>query len=335
MAKTLEELKAENAAAEAEAAEETAAEVEQPEVEASEEETEETAKAAEPEQEEAEETELEGWQLEDEQASDSGDEPRFTSSDVAAAKRKLRARLEKRDDELAQVKAELERLKNGQAAPAAQKQATPMPTLEAHDYDEAKYAAALQEWMLSQVNNVTKSHQETEQQKRQKAEQQRQLESAVESHYERAAKLAQEYNIDADLYQSADRAVRQTVESVFPGQGDEFTDSLIARMGEGSEKVAYSLGRSASKRETLAAKLREDPSGLSAMVYLGELKSQVTQPVKKVTQAPKPAARAEGGDSGSTSADKLMKKYRSEPDIQKRFDMKRDAKRNGIDVSNW
>ncbi len=329
MAKTLEELKAENAAAETEA-EQPEAEPAEVETEAVEVESEEPEQVEQPEDGETEEAEVEAWQLEDEQASE-GSAAKFGDSDVAAAKRKLRAKLERQhNDELEQLKAEIESLKRGrapveQAAPAA------LPTLEAYDYDEGKYQAAMQAWIQSQLQTATKS-QQSEAQRAKAAELQ---EQAVDAHYQRAVKLTKEHGIDMELYQGADRAVRSAIEAALPGQGDVVTETLIARLGEGSEKVLYSVGRSAEKREKLQAKLLSDPSGLSASMYLGELKGSVTQPVKRTTKAPKPAARAEGGNTGGSAETRLKRKYQSESDMQTRFDIRREAKRAGFDVSNW
>lgn len=333
MAMTLEELKAQNAVDETEAVDVEAEEVE--EVEAEEEseqevvETDETSEEEDSEEASEEESEVEAWQLEDEQASDDG-EKRFTDSDVAAAKRKLKAKIEKRDDEIAELKSQIEKLRTGRVEqPSSAKK--PMPKLEDHDYDEGKYQSAMEAWVRDQVADAAQSHKSTESQ----TKAQKQIEQSVESHYERAAKLTAEHGIDDTVYRGADLAVRQTIESVFEGSGDIITDSLIARMGEGSEKVMYALGRSAEKREKLRAKLLEDPNGLSAVMYLGELKAEITKPVKRVTNAPKPAKRATGGSGGSNKEDTLRRKYQKESDMQARFNLRREAKAQGFDVSKW
>lgn len=333
MAKTLEELKAENAAEEAEAAKATEPELEEAEDEAAEEEAEESPEIAESDGEEAEESEAEPWQIEeDEQASDSSGDAKFGDGDIAAAKRKLRAKLERQhNDELAQLKAEIEALKNGGSTAAAKPQTAIMPTLESVDYDEAQYAKAMQAWIQGQVQAVQSTSQVSDRQ----AKAQQAQASAVDGHYERAAKLAKETGISAEVYQRADLAVRQAIDSAFPDKGDDITDAFISRLGEGSEKVMYYLGRNTRELDIFKGKLATDPSGIEAATYLGELKGRVASPQKKVTKAPKPAARAEGGDAVSTGGSKLKKQYQSTTDMQKRFDLRREAKRNGIDVSEW
>lgn len=333
MAKTLDELKAENAALEAAQAETQVAEVE----------NDETETHYEGDEVEAKETKTEGevsaapeaWMAEDsedEQASGGG--AKFSDGDIAAAKRKLRAKLEKQhNEELERVKAELEALKRNVTQPAVQSTAT-VPTLEQCDYDEGKYAAAMTAWVRSQVQGATQASEAQAQQ----AQQIKALEENVEAHYKRAAELVTKHNIDPDLYRSADENFRKTVERVFPGKGELIADQIIGRLsklGPGSEKVAFQLGRSAQKREMLEVKLRQDPSGLEASMWLGTLLPEVNLPAAKKTRAPAPAARANGGQGVVSDEVNLRKKYQAENDVQKRFDIKMQAKRNGLDVKDW
>lgn len=335
---TLEELKAENASAETEEEEQpTAAATETDEEEAATEEAQDTESEAETDEEEGAETDAEAWMQSDEQASEGGGEKRFTDSDVAAAKRKLQAKLEKRHtSEVDDLKREIEALKKGQGvqqqAPTGQK---PMPTLEAHDYDETAYQKAMQDWVVNNAQSVTKSTLEQQRQEEQQKQQRQALEDAVGGHYQRAAKLAQEAGISDEVYQQTDLEVRKAIDSAMPGQGDLVADQLISRLGEGSEKVMYYLGRNTGEREKLSAALRTDPSGLSAVILLGELKGRLSSPPKKTSKAPAPARRAEGGSGGDGKVDKLRRAYQKETDTQKRFDMRRKAKQDGIDVSNW
>lgn len=330
MAKTLDELKAENAALEAAQTETQAVEVENDETETHYEGAEDQAKETETEGEVSEAPEA--WMAddsEDEQASSSG--AKFSDGDIAAAKRKLRAKLEKQhNEELERVKAELESLKRGVTQPAAQSTAT-VPTLEQCDYDEGKYAAAMTAWVRSQVQGATQASEAQAQQ----AQQIKALEENVEAHYKRAVDLVTKHNIDPDLYRSADENFRKTVERVFPGKGELFANQMLARLGEGSEKVAYQLGRNNLKREVFENKLRQDPSGLTASIYLGTLLTEVNLPAQKQTRAPAPAARANGGQGVVNDQVNLRKKYQAEKDVQKRFDIKMQAKRNGFDVKDW
>jgi hypothetical protein len=271
---------------------------------------------------------IEAWQAEDDPASNGGDK-KFSDSDMAGMRRKLQAKLGEKDEELDRLKQEVQALKQGTQRPA--QEAGKVPTLDGYDYDEAKYAAAMQAWVISQVSNVTKA-QET--QVRQ-SQHQHALQNQVENHYQRAAKLVKDRTIDPDLYRAADESFRKAIEFALPGNGDLVADQLIARLGDGSEKVTFYLGRNATERDVLKAKLMEDPSGISAAIHLGGLLKKVSSPVQKTTKAPAPAARAEGRESASSNAANFKRKYEKAKDTQTRFDIRREAKRAGLDTSKW
>lgn len=327
MVKSLEELKRENAESESTTEEQTAAVQEEIQEEAAEVETEENAEPAVAEQSDAEETEVEAWMLAEEQApaNDGG----FTGSDIAAAKRKLRSKLTKQhESETAALKAEIDSLKaqmQGGVAPQAQASTQEaMPTLESCDYDDVKHQQAVAAWVDKRISNQSQQTQQQQQQQQVAT----QLTEAVDSHYERAAKLSSEQNISPELYQQSDLAVRQAIGS------DEITDQLIARIGEGSEKVMYYLGRNPAARENLRSKLQSDPTGLSAMIMLGELKGQIATPSKKTSKARPPAKRADGGAAPANVGEKMKREY-GKADLQGRISIKRKAKAEGVDTSNW
>jgi hypothetical protein len=322
MGKTLEELKAENAALEAQA--ETVPEVDD-DLETQDENTEEQ-----PDEGESQLQTVEAWEAEDQDdPASNGGEKKFSDSDMAGMRRKLQAKLSEKDEEMERLKAEVQALKQGTQRPAQEAGRVPIP--EDFDFDQAKYAAAMQAWVISQVSNVTKA-QETQ---GRQAQQLQALQNQVESHYERAAKLVKERAIDPDLYRAADESFRKTIESVIPGQGDLVADQLISRLGEGSEKVTFYLGRNSAEKDVLKAKLLEDPTGISAAIHLGGLLKKVSMPVQKTTKAPAPAARAEGGQSTGGSVANLKRKYEKATDAQTRYDIRREAKKAGIDVSKW
>lgn len=338
MAQTLEELKAENAKAEEKVQEKTETPVTETEEEAAEEEELETEEqAAESDEEESEETEVESWMLTEEQTSE-GDDAKFTGGDIAAAKRKLKAKLGKKDDEVEALKAEIERLKNGSSKPqpaAINPSESEMPMEEDYEFDKVKYKAAMTAWVTSKVNAGNAASNQASQQTQTQAENKRVLDSKVDEHYQRAAILIKESGIDEEKYQNADLVVRQAVESVLPQNGDQITDYLISKLGKGSEKVIYFLGNNAAKRAEFVETFRSDPNGIDAAIMLGELKKDVTAPKKRVSKAPAPASQAKG-ESGSETASKLKKQYeKAGDDVQTRIDLKRKAKAQGHDVSTW
>lgn len=329
---TLEQLKAENAEHEAQAQQESAPVESVIDEEAAEVETQETDEAAEPEAVEGEETEVESWMQSEEQTSNG----EFTGSDIAAAKRKLRAKLEKKhESELDELRAKIASLEANPAQAQPQTQVKAMPKLEDFDYDDTKYQAAMQQWVGDQVqtavNTATSANTQTQQQQAAQA----QLEAQVNSHYERAQKLANDNGIAPDVYQQADHAVRSAIDSVLPGSGDAVTDQIIAQLGDGSEKVLFMIGRNPSKREALISKLKNDPTGIQASMYLGELKATASAPTKRKTQAPAPSRKVTGDDSGGVSEQALKRRYNSAKDPQARFDARREARQAGIDTSKW
>ncbi len=336
MAKTLEELKAENAAKEAEETETPQVDVETEEVEAVEEEAEETEEVAETSDEEAEETETEAWMQADEQTSD------YDGSAVPIAKHvsmrnKLKGTVKEKDSEIETLKAEIEALKGVKYQPVqTQYNLPPRPTLEQFDYDETKHNAALDEWydakMDARINSSTQTANIIVQQEQAK----KALETAVDRHYENAEKLIEESGISPDVYKQADAAVRGMLEAARPGQGDTVADYLISTLGEGSEKVMYYIGRNKSKLAEIHADLISDPSGMKAMAKLGRISAEVSAPTKRKSNAPKPSRQIQGDAGTQGNSEKaLKKKYNAAKDAQTRFNIRREAKKSGVNVSNW
>jgi hypothetical protein len=335
---SLEELKAENALLEEQTTETTQVEVEESdELDAVEEVTSETDGLGEGSEEVDSETETEAWMQTEEQASENAD-AKFTDGDVAAAKSKLRAKMERQhNSELDELRAEIQTLK--QVNQPVQTEQRQMPTLESSGYDEAKYQAEMQSWVTenaaTSVNAVVQKQQQAVQ--RQQAVQH--LESSVDQHYERAAKLVNETGIKPEVYQAADATVRQMVETVYPNGGDAVVDGLISNLGDGSEKVMYYLGRNQKAMSELKAKFVSDPSGISASIYLGKLAGEKLTPQKRVSRTPKPAATASGDTQGeSASTRKLIEKYQrahKKGNHQESYNLRKEAKAAGVDVSNW
>ena len=334
MAHTLEDLKAENAKAE-EAAEQKTETVEtESKEEVVEIESEETAETEESTEEESEEKETESWMTTEEQTSD-GD-AKFTDGDVAAAKRKLKAKLSKKDDEIEVLRKKVETLESQgvrtEVSQPAQKRSMP----KSGDFDyEADYEKAMETWIDGRMEAKTVATTQVSSERDAKNAAQQKTEKAVDDHYLRASELVKGSDIDPDVFSDADLKVRQAVESVLPDNGDAITDGIIARLGKGSEKVMFYLGRNRAKRAEFVELLREDKTGMSAMIYLGELKSTVAMPKNRVSNAPAPGTQLNGDGGGSETSLKEKKKYEAATDLQSRINIKRAAKKRGLDVSNW
>lgn len=325
--KTFEELKAENAVAASEPV------VPQPtaetEVNTGETSVEEPEQDAEPAGDETEGS-SESWMQTDEK------EAKFTDSDIAAAKRKLRAKLEREHNtEVERIKAELEVLK---ARPKLAEPAV-MPKLADFDYDEDAHHAAIAKWYESvaeaKVQAVTQSQVQETRQREARAK----FESSVDDHYNRAMKLIQDHGITPEVYQESDKAIRATIEKAMPGRGDMVTDQLIAALGEGSEKVMFFIGRNKAKQAELQNALLTDISGLSAMAVLVDARAEYAKS-KTISRAPAPATRIQGDNTTTIPAKEreMMSAYKKAHDkgnIQDAFDIKRRAKLAGINPKNW
>lgn len=304
------------------------------------------ANVEEPEDEEEESTEsedVESWMQEEVATPDDGDSGFKPNREAAAVRKKLKAKLHEKDDELESLKAEIERLKSGSAQQAAPEKMPPKPKLEDFDYDEAAHEAALDDWYEKKIEaklSSTLTTKQTEQQQREAAERQKKsLEEAVDRHYTRAAKLVEEGKVSEEKYTQADRAVRESFERIAKGNGDKIVDSLIKTLdslGEGSEKVFYQLGVNPAKMQEVANLFATDPSGLSTVAHLGKLQASIQSPTKRKSSAPPPSPELKGSGSAKTPGEALLKRYKKAGNnVQARLDIKREAKRQGIDTRNW
>lgn len=290
--------------------------------------------------------EVEAWMQTEEANSDDDHKGGFKPNpEAAAVRKKLRGKLKEKDQELEVLQQRIAELESQKAPEQQQKvqQLAPRPKLEDFDYDQDAWAAAFEKWTDDKVAHQFSSSYE-ERQKQQQQQQQQQaakqaMDSAVNDHYARAQTLVDEGKVTEDSYRNADHNVRSAMEQSFKGQGDYYTDALIATLnsiGEGSEKVMYMLGSNPVKLGRLQELMRNDPSGLQASAYLGSLQSQALTPVKRQSVAPKPGSKVDGDVPAKGPADAMMKRYkRAGDDVQKRIDIKREAKKAGIDTSHW
>ena len=351
---TLDQLKAENAAKEAEANNEVVddkqeavkddyvevkEEIKADEVESSTEDNDEK------------ETELESWQLtEESETSEDEQTSGFVPNHEAAKRRKqakaLKGELKEKDSELEELRKQVEALKAGSAT-QAEPEIKPLvkPTREQFDFDDDAYDAAMEQYYDKKFEQKLNTHTTTVSEKQQQEAQQREAienqEKALNAHYERANKLVADGKVTEDSYRNADTIVRRSLDSMFPGQGESMTNTLIStlnNLGEGSEKVMYQLGVNPAKMQELMSKFSIDESGLSATAFLGQLQAQVQSPSKRRSQAPKPGTKVdgEGGNSGREGTfKKAYDKAEKAGDLQGKLNAKRAAKNQKIDTSNW
>ena len=260
---------------------------------------------------------VELWMQDEEQTSSNNDAESFGSSDMAKLRRKLKAKNDEKDDEIAQLRADIDAMKNGistNSAPQVSVQSIARPKLEDFDYDEDKYNESLDEYYISrmsQQNNQTQVNAQQEQaQQAAKQSQQKKL----DSHYEQVSDLITSNTLTAEMYQNSEIVLRKSLDNVSKGNGDSLTDTIIAQLaslGDGGAKVITHLGRNATNRNRLVAALADDPTGLTMMGILGELKATLTSaPAKKISSAPTPSAKLSGGEPSGDSSAKLARKYK-------------------------
>ncbi len=348
---TLDELKAENAAIEAKANNEPIEDkqevIKDEYVEVKEEvkaDTEETK----PEEEGEGKTELESWQLTEEAETSEDDQKSGFVPNHEAAKRRKQAKALK--GELNDTKDENKELLARIAALEADKQpqvdtsVKPLvkPTREQFDYDDDAYDAAIEKYYDDKFDQKLSAHSTNTNQKSQQEAQQQAInvakQKSLDDHYGRAAKLVSQGKVTEESFKGADTVVRMTLEKMYPGQGDSSADALISTLdslGEGSEKVMYQLGVNPSKMQELQSKLTADPSGMLACAYLGQLQSQVQTPGKRRSQTPAPSSKADGEGGSAGKGGSLQKAYDKADGSQERITIKRKAKLQGVDVSNW
>lgn len=261
--------------------------------------------------------------------------PQFTDSDVAKVRRKYKAEAKATKEENVELRKELDELKKKIETPVPA-QTTDKPKREAFKTVE-DYAEALTDWKLKNFKSENQSVQAAQQKEQAKKEHAQKVAAAVDEHYGRAVKLSEKSGIKPETYQAADRVVREAIDSIFPDTGDAVTDALISSIGAGSEKVFYNLGVNPARRAELVKLLNEDRSGIKAAVYLGRLNTELSAPAKRESKAPDPPDPIQG-DKANKGGDggKLKKAYdAAKDDVQKRLDLKKQAKAQGIDTKAW
>lgn len=322
---TLDELKAENAAAE------NSEIIDDVEI-ADEVVTTETDEQPEPDGEQQPE-EVEEWLKADDQTSQA-----VPLAKHVELKHKLKARISEKDTELAQIKAELAALKSGAMQPqAAQQNDLKPPSMELYFSDEEEYHRANDRYIAAMIEQKIGGQSAAKQQEQNN----QRFAKAVDEHYERAAELVNSGKIDATKYQQADHRVRVELGNLYgnPEQGDAVADTLLARIGAGSEKVMVHLGVNPAALTELKTKLQSDPSGLDAALFLGGLKAKFEAQTNKLSKAPKPDTPLSSDvATGSLSASALAKSYQDahkKGDSQRAFELKRAARAKGVNTSNW
>ena len=354
MAKTLQELREENARAEEEQqaatqpieaeATDTAEEESNIELEDAGEQTQELESAEAQEGTDEPET-SEAWMHSEDEASQA-EKPagKFTDDDMRKMREKTSSKYQRKVDE---KDAEIERLKAAQAVVEPLKPKPKKDDFYDADDPEDAYMDALWDWKQEKKSQENNARAAADQQKQAQADQQAKIDASVNRHIARTESLVEKLGRKSDgttdneygqeMYINAERTVRQAVDSVFPDAGDPITDYLIANLGEGSAEIMYHLGVNSAKRAKLIDKLKDDRNGVAAAVYLGEIKAMLKPKNKLKTSAPKPAPKLQG-DKRTTDSSAFERKYQQahkSGDTQKAFNYKRQAKAAGVNTRDW
>ena len=197
---------------------------------------------------------------------------------------------------------ELERenreLKARQAAPVTTTAPTlgPKPTLRDHDFDEAKFEAALERW--TQDRAKVESH---------KAEQAKAVANAQEKRQQRLMAYAQgAKSLEVDDFEDAEAEVL--------GSFDVTQQEIILQGASNASAVVYALGKSPSQAKQLAS--IKDP--IEFAVALGRLESKVTIKKSPSDKTPPPEERIRAS-GGAAPTDKTLER------------LEKEAERNGGD----
>ncbi len=159
------------------------------------------------------------------------------------------------------------------------------PTLESCEYDEAAFEQAMTDWH----EKKGRAEQVKQQQQRQQQELQQRLTERLTKHQERAAKLpVKDYREMEDIVRQEIPVIQQEI--------------LIHAADEGSELVAYALGKNQQLRQRVAAET--DP--IRAAFLLGQISQQVKlAPKPKKAIKPEPEVRGGGADAKQDDFNKL------------------------------
>lgn len=286
---------------------------------------------------------------------DEDGEPDTSSKNLMPVKSHVRKRkalqgeIKAKDDVIAELQQQVAQLQQGTANPAELQQtarpqgtATPLPKLRDFDDEEdpeTAFAAAMVQWSNAQVD----ARQNQNAQQQQATARKQRLDTALDGHYERAATLISDGSLDPEEYKAADSLLRQTADTLQPGRGDEIVNTLLASIGDGSEKVVISM-RKASNLNKFFTALQNDPTGLSVSIMLGKMAAKFENArSSRVSSAPAPGKRINKGSSGNAgSVSAKERKFKRDYDAAHKvgdrnhaFTLKREAKKAGIDTTKW
>ncbi|MFJ5981964.1 phage capsid protein [Enterobacter cancerogenus] len=200
----------------------------------------------------------------------------------------LRKNNREKDKELRELRRQLEQVQSRPAEQQPQQQTDvipPKPTLESCDYDEEAFEQAVTDWH----ENKIRVEQTKQQQQRQQQENIQKFQQRLQQHNERATKLpVKDYRETEEIVRRELPVIQQEI--------------LIHAADEGSELIAYALGKNPQLRQRVAAET--DP--IRAAFLLGQISKQVSlAPKPKKAIKPEPEVRGGGADAKQDDFNKL------------------------------
>ena len=250
-------------------------------------------------------------------------------------KHKLQGKIADKDAEIAALKQQLEQV---QAAPPQHIEDLEIAK-EAWEFDGPaeeypRYKAQIDARNAIKLQRAEQQRQANEQRQREEAAR---VDAELDKHYERAAALVTSGIIkQPEQFQAAEQTVVKAVESVAPGLGQMVINSMISRMGEGSEKVIYHLGANATALREFESELRADPTGIKAAMYLAKKQALFnSKPVVKPKPVPKPDVPLQGKAPKVSSYEAAFKKAEKAGDSSGMLAASRAARAAGINPDNW
>lgn len=275
--------------------------------------------------------ELEPWEITGEE--ENTEKPEKTLKQKKAWKREK----QKVNEELERIKAENEALKAATSNP----QPTDLKRPDPLDFeDDESYEDAKEKYLIEKIRREDQAAAIA--QRNQKFIDKRK--AGVAEHNERVGEFIEEKNINPEIYSNAENVFISALEDAFPKKGELIADDFLSKLGSGSEKIPYFLGRNKAKLAEFREVLKEDPSGIKAGIFLGEENARLRGVAtgKQKSKAPKPAKTATGNvnvKTGNANAKNIKKKYDEAFKAGNgalAFSLKRQAKKeHKIDTKDW
>ena len=263
---------------------------------------------------------------------------------------KLKTKLSEKDEELQTLKQEIESLKYGfSKQPVNAELKRPSRADFADEYDEVDqdaYDQAVDDWNLKRFEQSQSVNQNKALQEQQQEQQQQALEESVNKHYESATKLVKDGLVKAEAYQEADQAIVGRLNNELAGDGSRGHGRLMADhlanivrqvAGDSSAKLWFKLGRNPNQLEKLVTAFRDPLTHAQGYAEIAKMSAEVKAPNKKRSLARPPAKQISGDKNASPSESSLkrkIKKARESGDLQSVISLKRQAKKQGVNVKD-